>query len=155
MNQSDVHYWCGVACDALGNRPAAKQHWQRAARSHGDFQHHSLSPYSEKTYYSALALERLGKKAEAKKLLRELMAYARGLQKTKAKPDYFATGSVPEALLFGVDLQWRQQSTGLLLEALAMLGLGKKKEARRLLSSILKRDPNHALAADFAAATGS
>jgi len=51
-------------------------------------------------------------------------------------------------LLFD-DIQIRQKTTALFLQAQAMSGLGKKGEARRLLSIVLKRDPNHAFAADF------
>jgi hypothetical protein len=36
-----------------------------------------------------------------------------------------------------------------LLQAQARLGLGAPDEARRLLGIVLKRDPNHALAADL------
>ena len=76
--------------------------WKTAAEFRGDFQDMAVRAFSEMTYYSALALERLGKKAAAKKLLRELLAYARQLAKTKAGIDYFAT-SLPTMLLFEDD----------------------------------------------------
>ena len=85
------------------------------------------------------------------KLLRDLLAYARKLQKTEARIDYFAT-SLPTMLLFDDDLQSRQETTALFLQAQAHLGLGQRAKARALLRRVLKRDPNHALAADFAAA---
>jgi hypothetical protein len=108
----------------------------------------SVRALSEMTYYSALAWERLGRKAKGKKLLRELLAYARKLKKAEAKIDYFAT-SLPAMLLFEDDLQSRQQTTALFLEAQARFGLGQKARARSLLRLVLKRDPNHALAADL------
>ena len=101
------------------------------------------------TYYSALALVRLGKEARAKALLGDLLAYARSLAKTQAKIDYFAT-SLPTMLLFEDDIQARQETTALFLQAQAQLGLGKKAAARRLLMEVLRRDPNHALARDLA-----
>jgi Tfp pilus assembly protein PilF len=52
-------------------------------------------------------------------------------------------------LLFDDDLQFRQETTALFLQAQAQLGLGKKLKAKRLLKAVLKRDPNHALAADL------
>jgi hypothetical protein len=52
-------------------------------------------------------------------------------------------------LLFDDDLQFRQETTALFLQAQAQSGLGKKSIAKKLLQTVLRRDPNHALAADF------
>ena len=52
-------------------------------------------------------------------------------------------------LLFEDDLQGRQFTAALFLEAQARLGLGQKSRAAALLRTVLKRDPSHALAADF------
>ena len=71
-----------------------------------------------------------------------------GRAKSPAKIDYFAT-SLPTMLLFDDDLQFRQETTALFLQAQAQLGLGGKTEARALLQTVLRRDPNHALTADF------
>jgi hypothetical protein len=105
------------------------------------------------TYYSALAWERLGQKKRATKLLRELLTYGRKLQKAVAKIDYFAT-SLPTMLLFDDDLQFRQHTIALFLQAQAQLGLGRSKLARGLLASVLRGDPNHPLAADFVKEVG-
>ena len=53
-------------------------------------------------------------------------------------------------LLFDDDLQFRQETTALFLQALAWLALGQKKKAGGLLEQVLQRDPNHAAAADLA-----
>ncbi len=151
-NRSHVHYWLGEALAATGDERAAREEWAKAATFKGDFQDMSVRAYSEMTYYSALALEKLGRKAEARKLLRGLLSYARSLARQPAKIDYFAT-SLPTMLLFDDDLAARQVTTALLLEAQARLGLGKKAAARRLLRTVLKRDPNHALAADLLGST--
>jgi len=52
-------------------------------------------------------------------------------------------------LLFDDDLQFRQETTAVFLQAQALLGLGRKAEAKKLLAIVLRRDPNHALAADL------
>ena len=147
-NQSDIHYWAGVALDLLGEKKSAREHWRVAANFKGDFQEMSVRAFSEMTYYSALAWEKLGQSAKAKKLFRDLLAYAQQLQKSPAKIDYFAT-SLPTMLLFDDDLQLRQETTALFLQAQARLGLGNKARAKQLLATVLKRDPNHALAADL------
>jgi tetratricopeptide (TPR) repeat protein len=147
-NQSDIYYWLGCAQSALGDSEAACRHWSAAAAFRGDFQEMSVRAFSEMTYYSALSLEKLGERAKAKRLWLDLLAYGRKLQKARATIDYFAT-SLPTMLLFEDDLQFRQQTTALFLQAQAYLGLGKKGEAKALLASVLRRDPNHALAADL------
>jgi tetratricopeptide (TPR) repeat protein len=147
-NQSDIHYWLGCALAGLGEKKSAREHWLAAASFKGDFQEMSVRAFSEMTYYSALSWAKLGRPAKAGKLFRDLLAFAQKLQKATAKIDYFAT-SLPTMLLFDDDLQFRQKTTALFLRAQARLGLGRKAEAKSLLQTVLKRDPNHALAADF------
>ncbi|MGH7977607.1 MAG: DUF5107 domain-containing protein, partial [Limisphaerales bacterium] len=147
-NQSDIHFWLGGALDLLGDKKSARAHWLAAANFKGDFQEMSVRAFSEMTYCSALAWEKLGQKSKAKKLFHELLAYAQKLKKAPAKIDYFAT-SLPTMLLFDDDLRFRQETTASFLQAQANLGLGKKAKAKSLLQTVLKRDPSHALAADF------
>ena len=114
----------------------------------GDFQEMSVQNFSEMTYYSALSWSKLGERAQAKKLFRELLVYAKQLQKSQAKIDYFAT-SLPTMLLFNDNLQFRQETTALFLRSQAQLGLGKKAKAKSMLQAVLQRDPNHAPAIDL------
>jgi len=149
-NCSDIHFWLAEACAAAGDMAEAKKNWTSAATFKGDFQQMSVRAFSEMTFYSALSLRRLGQKARANKLLRELLAYAKRLSGIRATIDYFAT-SLPTMLLFDDDLQFRQETTALFLQAQAQLGLGKESLARSLLSQVLQRDPNHPLATDLLA----
>ena len=147
-NQSDIHYWLGCALAGLGDESSAREHWLAAANFKGDFQEMSVRAFSEMTYYSALAWMKLGQRDRAKKLFRDLLAYAQQLHKTRAKIDYFAT-SLPTMLIFDDDIQFRQDTAALFLQAQARLGLGQKPKAKSLLQAVLRRDPNHALAADL------
>jgi tetratricopeptide (TPR) repeat protein len=147
-NRSNIYYFLGEACDAAGEHSAAEEWWRKAAESSGDFQNMSVRPYSEMTYYSALALIRLNRKGEARDLLRSLVGYARMLRNTPAKIDYFAT-SLPAMLLFNDDLQRRNQVTSLFLEAQASAGLGFRRRSARVLKRVLEMAPNHAAAADL------
>ena len=140
---------CGSAGPPLPWEIAsARAHWKSAARFKDDFQTMSVRAFSEMTYYSALAWQELSQNSRGTKLLRDLLTFARKLQKTRAKIDYFAT-SLPTMLLFDDDLQYREETRALFLQAQAWLGLGHTRKARSLLATILKRDPSHALAADF------
>jgi tetratricopeptide (TPR) repeat protein len=149
-NQSDVHYWLGLALAASGDPASAWHHWDLAANFKGDFQQMRVRAFSEMTYYSALAMAKLGKKAKARALFRNLLSFAREMQKSTAMIDYFAT-SLPTMLLFDDDLQFRQETTALFLQAQAMLGQGNRARAKSLLKTVLRRDPNHAAAADLSA----
>jgi len=146
-NQSDIHYWLGEACAKLGDREEARRHWLTAATFKGDFQEMSARSFSEMTYFSALAWMRLGRKGEGRKLLTELLDYGRKLAVAPAKIDYFAT-SLPTMLLFDDNLQERQKTAALFLQAQAELGLGRKALAKKRFRTVLRRDPNHAMAAD-------
>ena len=147
-NQSDIHLLLGDALHAIGRRKEARSHWTIAAHAKGDFQEMSVRAFSEMTYYSAMALERLGEKAAAKSLLTDLLAHAKQLAKAEAKIDYFAT-SLPTMLLFDDDLLKSQRLTARILEAQARFGLGAHTKARAILKDILAENPNHALAADL------
>ncbi|MEI7908677.1 MAG: DUF5107 domain-containing protein [Verrucomicrobiota bacterium] len=147
-NQSDIQYWLGCALAANGETKQARRHWLAAATFKGDFQEMSVRAFSEMTYYSALAWEKLGQRAKAKKLFHDLLAYAQQLKKSQAKVDYFAT-SLPTMLLFDDDLQVSQETAALFLQAQARLGLGQMSVARKLLATVLQRDPNHPLAHDL------
>lgn len=148
VNQSDIYYWLGVVFDALGENEKAKQNWLRSANFKGDFQEMSVRSFSEMTYFSALSLQKLEQKEEAKKLLQDLLKYAKKLQKTTAKIDYFAT-SLPTMLLFEDDIQYRQETTAIFLQSQALLGLGKTNKAKKLSEVVIERDPNHVLAFDL------
>ena len=147
-NQSDIHFWLGCALDALGDRLGARRHWTHAATARGDFQEMKVRAFSPMTYWSARACEKLGRRVEARRLFRALLAHARQLAQTRATIDYFAT-SLPTMLLFDDDPQARQLTMARFLEAQARVGLGELAAARRLLRDVLRRDPSHAFAADL------
>ena len=68
-NQSDIYYWLGVAFDSAGDSAKARAVWERAAAHRGDFQLMRVTSFSELSFYSALALLRLGRTKEANDLL--------------------------------------------------------------------------------------
>jgi tetratricopeptide (TPR) repeat protein len=147
-SQGDIHFWLGCAREAAGDVVTARRHWEITAAFNGDFQAMAVSSFSEMTYYSASAMEKLGQKTKSRRLLKDLLAHARSLARALADIDYFAT-SLPTMLLFNDDLQARQTTTARFLEAQARLGLGQNPAARKLLRDVLRRDPHHALAADL------
>jgi tetratricopeptide (TPR) repeat protein len=147
-NQSDIHFWLGEAHAELGQHGEARKAWQQAAEFRGDFQNMSVCTFSEMSYYSAMAVQRQGDRSGARRRFEALLNHARELENSTATIDYFAT-SLPTMLLFDEDIQDRQTTTARFLKAQALLGLGRRREARAQLEQVLARDPNHPLAADF------
>jgi tetratricopeptide (TPR) repeat protein len=139
-NQSNIYYWLGMAWESRGEEERARGWWRKAAAAMEDI--------SEMTYYSALALRRLGEEEACEQTLRQVVAHARQISQQPASIDYFAT-SLPTMLLFHEDLETRKNITAALLEAQARFGLGDRKRARPLLNRVLKLDPNHAMAVDL------
>jgi tetratricopeptide (TPR) repeat protein len=149
-NRSDIYYLLGSALHAAGDSVAARRWYRKAAAARSDFQGMAVRTFSDMTYYTALALQALGRKAQAAHLLHHLLAYADGLLKAKPKIDYFAT-SLPAMLLFEDDLARRNRVSAKFLQAQARLGLGQVVQALQKLRQALALDLNHDRAADLLA----
>jgi tetratricopeptide (TPR) repeat protein len=154
MNLSMIDYWLGEAYAALGDTGTATAHWQRAASTRGDFQQMQVQPISETTYWSALALRRLGHEDEARSLFEHIQGYAHALDCQTPKIDYFAT-SLPAMLLFDEDLKRRQTITARFLEAQALLGLGNERAGLDLLTEVCNMDNSYAAAIDLLKSYGN
>ena len=149
-NQSDLHYWAGVACAAAGDRQAAIAYWQAAADFRGDFLGMELRSFSDKTRYSILSMNEIGREEESASVLEALEAYAQTLMKDKAKIDYFAT-SLPTMLIFEEDIQKRQEISAYIMLAQVCMARGERAEAKKWLLRVRQIDPNHDTAADLLA----
>lgn len=148
-NPSDILYWLGRAYQATGEDQQAAAAWDAAASFRGDFQSMSVRPYSEMSFFSAQALSELGRRDEAERLFRAVLAHADGLLASAASIDYFAT-SLPTMLLFEDDLQQRQNALAGLMKAQAHYGLQALDLAQEQLTQVLAMDPNNAVAIDLA-----
>jgi tetratricopeptide (TPR) repeat protein len=148
MNLSMIDYWLGVAFSESGNTKDASAHWERAASQKGDFRQMQFQPVSETTYWSAMALHRLGREEQAQAMFRIILDYAHSLEQQTPKIDYFAT-SLPAMLLFDEDLQQRQTITARFLEAQARLGLGEERAGLSMLEQVREMDSSHTGAIDL------
>ncbi|MBE1878564.1 DUF5107 domain-containing protein [Myceligenerans sp. TRM 65318] len=143
-----LHLLLGDVLAAAGGPPAAPaaaaDAWRTAAAQRGDFVDMSPQELGEQTFWTVLALRRIGQGDEADRLTAALRAY-RDLYAAQApRVDYFAT-SLPDLLLFEEDpLRARDRRVGFLDAQLALLD-GDDTTAREIL-----RDP--ALAASRPAA---
>jgi tetratricopeptide (TPR) repeat protein len=161
VNQSELYYWLGTAYANDAPEKAAA-FWERAGSQHGDFQSMSIQPVSEATLWSALALARLDRVAEARAMLESILNYAQELERQEPAVDYFAT-SLPAMLLFQEDLRKRNRITASFLRAQALFGLGMLREkagekvrqkdelieSAQLLRALLADDVHHMAAAEL------
>lgn len=151
MNLSMIDYWLGVAHSAHGGDKQAFLHWERAAMVREDFQQMQVHSISDTTFWSGKALDRLGRKDEAKKVFQEIYDHSLKLERGTAQIDYFAT-SLPTMLLFEENLDLRQKISSRFLRAQALLGLGRTSEGVALLHELRTLDPNHSGTADLLSA---
>ncbi len=137
-SEAHVHYWIGRARQAKGDEAGARESFRAASELPGDI--------SASTYYAAIAMERLGQKQAAKKLLEGLLEHAlNGLDKPMQAG--FLT-SVPKFVLFQEDLRDFAKAECRYQAGLAQLGLGRAEEARKHFSDAVALNPNHADALD-------
>jgi len=151
MNLSVIDYWLGVAHQANCDKARAILHWERAAKHRRDFQQMQVQAISDKTYWSAQALVRLGQDEEAKRIFQKIYDYSLELEQRTPTVDYFAT-SLPAMLLFEDDLPQRQEISAKFLRAQASMGLGRMAEGALLLDEVHRLDVNHSGAVDLLAA---
>jgi tetratricopeptide (TPR) repeat protein len=132
----------GDALAAAGDGPAARAAWGAAADSAGDFSLMTPVPYSEATYASIVAAQRLGRAEDAARLRAGLRDYIAMLRRTPAEIDYFAT-SLPTMLIFDEDVQRRQDLLADVLTAQLALADGDRTAAASALGRVLTVDPAH------------
>jgi tetratricopeptide (TPR) repeat protein len=141
-NRAPLFLDLGDALDAAGDGPAARAAWTTAADSAGDFSLMAPVPYSEATYASIEAAQRLGRTEDAARLREGLRDYVACLRRTPAEIDYFAT-SLPTMLIFDEDVQQRQDLLADVLTAQLALADGDRAAAEAALDRVLSTDPAH------------
>jgi len=147
-NHSDIYFWLGETFHCSGDDENARAWWLRAARQKGDFQQMSVQQVSDMTFWTGLALARLGRKDEADAIFNRIYDYSVELERQEPKIDYFAT-SLPAMLLFNEDLAHRKRIDALFLRAQAMAGLGRTAESLGLLHEVLNLESGHSGASDL------
>ncbi|HEV8430271.1 MAG TPA: DUF5107 domain-containing protein [Pyrinomonadaceae bacterium] len=128
--QSQAQYYVAAAreYEAAGKRDEAERWWQRAATEELNPPSQPEEPWSEHYYYKAVALEHVGRAAEARKLYERLARLNDDQKMLEAEP-WPATGAIR-----------------FVLAGAALKALGRNDEARVALERALKIDPQNELA---------
>ena len=128
--QSQAQYYVTAAreYEAAGKHDEAERWWQRAATEELNPPSQPEEPWSEHYYFKAVALEHVGRKADARKLYERLAALNDDQKMLEAEP-WPATGAIR-----------------FVLAGAALKALGHPETARVALERALKIDPQNELA---------
>lgn len=144
-NVADILFHRGVAKKLAGDDSGAEADLEQAAAFEGDFLEMAVQSYSEKSFFSGMAMRWLLRDHEAEQHFMAMHQFGHELMNTEAKIDYFAT-SLPDLLVFEDDLQRRRTLEGQMMVALADVGLGHRDKAGKVFEKIIALDPSQALA---------
>lgn len=136
QSMANIYYWRGKALKALEKNEDANKLFMSCADESSDFVDMVISSYSEMSYYSALALNELGRVDEVNRIFEDMKTFGKRRLNEEVRIDYFAT-SLPLLLVFEEDLEKRNEWESKYLIALSEIGLGNVQEARALLKSVL------------------
>jgi tetratricopeptide (TPR) repeat protein len=128
--QSQAQYYVAAAreFEAAGRRDEADGWWKRAATEELNPPSQPEEPWSENYFYKAVALEHVGRRAEARKLYERLALLNDDQKMLEAEP-WPASGAIR-----------------FVLAGAALKALGRNDEARVALERALKMDPQNELA---------
>ncbi len=142
--ENQILYWLGCAQRQLGKAEEAARFWREAATGMKvptpAVYYNDQNP--ETIFYQGLALAKLGRPSAAKERFETLVRFAKEHCGDEVVIDYFAV-SLPEFMVFDDDLNRRNAINCHYLAALGQLGLGRKAQAIRGLTTVLKLDPAH------------
>ncbi|MDF1513799.1 MAG: DUF5107 domain-containing protein [Anaerolineae bacterium] len=131
-SDTHVHYYRGLALQALGNTAGAEESFRQALENKGK---------RGSTYDQALALRALGREQEARNLLEEMLDNAKQ-QLARQTKQGFAT-SIPQFVFAETDMQTRRRSHLNFSIGQAYLGLDMKDEAKSAFQQVLEDDPGN------------
>jgi tetratricopeptide (TPR) repeat protein len=144
IQENNIHYWLGVACQQLGDSAEAIAWFEKA--SHGLAEPTSAQFYNdqppEMIFYQGLALQALDCKDEANKRFEKLIEFGERHLNDDVAIDFFAV-SLPDFLVFEGDLAVKNELHCRFMQALGYLGLGQDARADEQFERILELDANH------------
>lgn len=105
-------------------------------------------PQPDKIFYQALAWIKLGEPAKAKSIFNKFISFGEKHMNDEIRIDYFAV-SLPDMLVFNIDLNQRNKQHCNYLIGLGNIGLGNYEKGAAYLELVLKNDINHQYAATY------
>jgi tetratricopeptide (TPR) repeat protein len=142
--ENDIHYLLGCAYEHLQQQEKATVCFMKATEGISEPVQaiYYNDPQPDKIVYQALAWRKLGEPEKADAIFRRFIEFGELHKDDEIRIDYFAV-SLPDMLVFDIDLDLRNRIHCLYLVALGHLGLGNESKARKLLNEVLELDLNH------------
>jgi tetratricopeptide (TPR) repeat protein len=143
-SDAHIHYFSGLAKEAMGHDEEARVSFRSAAGAKTDFSfetYRAQTGYSAVTYYQALAFSKLDQEDVARERLEALLAFATAEMQATEKAG-FAT-SLARFTLFEDDPLVARRVEYTYLIGLAHLGLGHDAKAEQAFKEVTALDINH------------
>lgn len=142
--ENDIHYLLGCAYENLQDQEKAVAYFKKATIGISEpvqaIYYNDAQP--DKIVYQALAWRKLGEPGKAESIFQRFIDFGEQHMNDEIHIDYFAV-SLPDMLVFDIDLDLRNRIHCLYLVALGQLGLGNEEKAKELLNEVLSLDVNH------------
>ncbi len=142
--ENDVLYLLGCAYEGLGNQEKAINFYKAATIGISEPVQavYYNDPQPDKIVYQALAWKKLGQPEKATAIFKKFIAFGEQHKDDAMRIDYFAV-SLPDMLVFDIDINQRNRAHCTYLIALGYLGLGEVAKAQCLLKEVLQMEINH------------
>ena len=142
--ENNIFYFLGCAYELIGDSDTAYRWFTRA--SIGLYTPSSAQYYNDQPpdslFYQGLAFLKLKRTEDARVVFNKLIDYGMAHMNDDVLMDYFAV-SLPDFLVFDVDLKIRNRLHCHYLLALGYLGLSQKAQANEHFDAVLAIDANH------------
>jgi tetratricopeptide (TPR) repeat protein len=145
VQENDIYYLKGLALEHMGDEAESRRSFQLATRGISEPVQAIFynDPQPDKIVYQGLGWQKLGEGKKAKELFQRLVDFGRQHMDDVISIDYFAV-SLPDLLVFDVDLDLRNKVHCLYLVALGNLGLELDRVGIESgFDEVLKLDGNH------------
>jgi tetratricopeptide (TPR) repeat protein len=142
--ENDIYYLLGCAWEGLSEPAKAKEFFAAATKGVSEPVQaiYYNDPQPDKIVYQALAWKKLGQPQRAETIFKKFIDFGKQHLNDEIRIDYFAV-SLPDMLVFDIDLNQRNEVHCTYLQALGYLGIGNEQKGIALLNDVLNKDINH------------
>jgi len=142
--ENDINYLMGCAYEGLQLHDLARDKFYAATNGNATPVQaiYYNDPQPDKILYQALAWQKVGMPDKAEEIFKRFIDFGTAHMNAEIRIDYFAV-SLPDMLVFDVDINHRNYVFCNYLVGLGKLGLGKIEEGKALLNKVLEMDVNH------------
>ena len=142
--ENDINYLLGCAYEGLLENELANARFVAATAGTSvpvqAIYYNDAQP--DKILYQALAWQKLGQQHKAEEIFRRFIDFGTGHMNDEIRIDYFAV-SLPDMLVFDIDINRRNYIFCNYLIGLGKIGLGEIEQGRACLENVLNMDINH------------